>query len=49
MKNVNKEQLVKAAQVAEAQPTSFWKEVGQRMDIRDKAKTAKVQPRRVKE
>lgn len=33
-----KEQMVAGAQAAGAQPTEFWKEVEDRMEIRDKAK-----------
>lgn len=44
-----KEGMVKGARVAEAQPTAFWKDVEARMNIREKAKLDKVQPRRLKQ
>lgn len=43
-----KEEIIKGARISQAQPTTFWKDVEQRMNIREKAKLDKVQPRRVK-
>lgn len=41
-----KEQLVKAARVVQAMPTDFWKQVEDRMNIRENA--TKVPARRLK-
>lgn len=41
-----KEQIVKGARISQALPTDFWKQVEQRMDIREKS--TKVSPRRLK-
>lgn len=41
MKNITekqKEQLVEGARAAGAQPNEFWKQVEDRMEVRDKAK-----------
>jgi hypothetical protein len=48
--NNTKEKLIEAARVAQAQPTTFWKDVEHRMHVRDKSKQSKVevQPRPIR-
>jgi hypothetical protein len=46
--NENKADLVKAARIAESKPgeSDFWKEVEDRMDVREESKNELVQPRK---
>lgn len=43
--NNTKEKLIEAARVAQAQPTTFWKDVEHRMNVREKSKQPKVEAR----
>lgn len=48
MTEKQKEQIIKGARISQATPTDFWKQLEERMNIRENANKPKVEPRPVK-